>query len=228
MKILSWNIRQGGGTRSDSIASILIKDNSDVIILSEFQNNTSGQLIRIKLMMNGYYFQSPSTDDSEKNGVLIATKKPCSFLLDTDTKDFPESVVLCTLNNYFIYGVYLPHKKKHCRLEYIMEKLKSFPYPSILAGDFNTGFNRIDQVGDSFWYQEQLRSLNKLDIIDAWRSIHGNKKEYSWFSHQQNGYRYDHTWISKPLESCIKECYYLHEWREEGLSDHSPMILILN
>ena len=228
MKIISWNIRQGGGTRFEAISNALIHENCDVIVLSEFQNNAAGQWIRIKLLMNGYLFQSPSSEDKEKNGVLIATRVPCSFILDTHTHDFPESVLICCLNNYFIVGVYPPHKKKHARLEYIIEKLKSSPYPSIITGDFNTGFNYIDQEGDSFWYQEQLRSLNTLDVLDAWRIIHGNKKEYSWYSHQQNGYRYDHTWISKQLVPLIKECYYLHEWRKQGLSDHSPMMLHLS
>lgn len=138
MKILSWNIRQGGGTRSEAISNALITEGCDMIVLSEFQNNAAGQLIRIKVLMNGYFFQSPSSEDKKKNGVLIAARKPFSFILDTHTLDFPESVI------------------------------------------------------------------------------------------KQNGYRYDHTWISKKLESIIKECYYLYEWRKQGMSDHSPMILHLS
>ena len=77
MKILSWNIRQGGGTRSEAISNALITEGCDMIVLSEFQNNAAGQLIRIKVLMNGYFFQSPSSEDKKKNGVLIAARKRC-------------------------------------------------------------------------------------------------------------------------------------------------------
>ncbi|HMT54361.1 MAG TPA: hypothetical protein PKD16_08970, partial [Saprospiraceae bacterium] len=95
-------------------------------------------------------------------------------------------------------------------------------------GDFNSGINGIDQVGDSFWYEDQLKEMNKIGYIDAFRFLHGDVREYSWYSHQGNGFRYDHTYIHESLSSVIKECYYLHECREKKYSDHAPMVLKLS
>ena len=77
------------------------------------------------------------------------------------------------------------------------------------------------------WYTDKLTALEKENYVDAFRHIHGQKEEYSWFSHQGNGYRYDHTYLSESLLPIVKNCYYIHEWREEGLSDHSSMVLEL-
>jgi hypothetical protein len=39
LKILSWNIRQGGGTRLQKIVDSLAEINPEVIVLSEYRNN---------------------------------------------------------------------------------------------------------------------------------------------------------------------------------------------
>jgi len=72
-----------------------------------------------------------------------------------------------------------------------------------------------------------MDDLEKAGYVDAFRHIHGDAKEFSWFSHQGNGYRYDHTYLSDDLLPFISDCRYIHEWRDEGLSDHSPMVLTL-
>ncbi|MGH3819914.1 MAG: hypothetical protein ACRDRE_19630, partial [Pseudonocardiaceae bacterium] len=43
---------------------------------------------------------------------------------------------------------------------------------------------------------------------------------------RRNGYRFDHTFITTAHATTVRDCRYLHESRENGLSDHSPMTLI--
>jgi len=92
-------------------------------------------------------------------------------------------------------------------------------------GDFNTDKNFIDQKGDSFWYTKELKELKKSGMVDAFRHVHGDVESYSWYSHQGNGYRYDHIYVSEELLPVIQNCDYLHRARENKLSDHSPMFL---
>jgi exonuclease III len=228
MKIISWNIRQGGGSRAEAIAQALIQHQADVIILSEYQNNPAGNLIRIRLMLDGFHFQSPSTADKDKNGVLIATRSVSSFQPVLHADDgFEECVLECHWNQLILCGVYLPHKKKHTRFDFLLNAIKTNTASMIIAGDYNTGFNRIDQAGDSFWYEEKLRLLQKLGMKDAYRMFHQDIKEYSWYSHQGNGFRYDHTWVSDDLSDRVIRCEYSHVEREQNLTDHSMMILEL-
>ena len=70
--------------------------------------------------------------------------------------------------------------------------------------------------------------MQELGMFDAFRLKNGDKKEYSWFSHQGNGFRYDHTWLSHKLCERVNQCVYSHTEREDKLADHSMMILELD
>lgn len=229
MKIFSWNIRQGGGTRCSEIIKNIISYNPEIIALSEFKNNKNGISIRNTLLTKGYSFQINSAAPSDENTVFMASKFPCSSLLYNERDlSYPNNIIKASFFAFDIYTVYLPHKKKHRLFELLLNEIKK-DKPAIIVGDYNTGINYVDQKGDSFWYQEQLKKLEKQNYRDAFRYIHGEKEEYSWYSNQGNGYRYDHSYVHEDLTPIIKDCQYLHKWRsEQNLSDHSPMVIELN
>ena len=62
-------------------------------------------------------------------------------------------------------------------------------------------------------------------MIDAFRFLNGNIKEYSWYSNAGNGFRIDHFFVSKNLKNNLTKCYYKHNCRENNISDHSLMSL---
>ena len=225
IKFLSWNIQQGGGSRTQGILKFILEQRADIVVLSEFRNNKNGIYIRNKLLEKNYFFQFASLNVSDTNSVLIASKFPCSSRLFHHTRlDFAHDVIAADFDAFHLYGVYLPHKKKHKLFDLLNEECLNHT-PALIMGDFNTGKNFIDQKGDSFWYTEDLKKLEKNKMVDAFRIMHSDVKEYSWYSHQGNGYRYDHIYVHSDLKPTIKACYYLHEARENKLSDHSPMIL---
>jgi len=227
-KILSWNIQQGGGSRVSDIISYLLDSKAECLILNEFKNNNKGLLIRSKLLQSGYIHQAISGAPSEINSVLIASKFPGNvFLFQDEEKDYPFSCVRLELDAFDVYGVYLPHKKKHTWFPIILKHLEERDRPAVIAGDYNSGINRIDQKGSSFMYSEYLTQFNEKGYVDAFRHVHDDVEEYSWFSHQGNGYRYDHTYVHESLLPLVKKCSYDHKVREARWSDHSPMILEL-
>jgi len=226
LKILSWNIRQGGGSRVAEICKYLISTKAQIITLNEFKNNAAGNHIRRNLLRSGYIHQGVSADSNDNNSVCIVSKLPFNNTLFYDIDDkYSHCMIKAEFQSIDVYGVYMPHKKKHKLFDY----LNAIDYikPSIICGDFNSGINTIDQKGNSFWYEDDLKKLLKFEFIDAFRLHHPDAKEYSWYSHQGNGYRYDHTYASKSLKSLVKDCYYDHSIREQNISDHSPMILQL-
>lgn len=115
--------------------------------------------------------------------------------------------------------------------------------PRILCGDFNTpqeehvsgeittwGYWRKkngDYILDDLVQHEAelhiLRGLATFDMPDVYRSLHGYANNgtaaYSW-----NDRRYDHVFASKALSPHIAE--YLHDFRINKLSDHSPIEVI--
>jgi len=122
--------------------------------------------------------------------------------------------------------MFLPHKNQHILFDLLIEAAQK-EQPTIMVGDFNTGKNLIDQNKSSFWYTDKLEKLESLGMVDAFRYVNGAIREYSWYSHRGNGYRYDHTYISELLLSSITECYYVNDWRQNGLSDHCSMVLCM-
>lgn len=226
MRLLAWNIQQGGGSRIHLIADRIALRKADVIVLSEFKNHAKGALLRNRLMQHGYIHQFVTGAKQALNSVLIASNKACHFHhYMSEIQDFPQSLISAEFEDFILFGLYLPHKKKHTLFEFLFKRIKSLEKPVVLAGDFNTGINFIDQRGDSFWYTEHLKHLIDLGFIDAFRFVHGDRRDYSWYSSRGNGYRYDHIWFHKDLAGRIKQCDYFHHDRTDKLSDHSPMYL---
>lgn len=226
--ILSWNIRQGGGSRTDGILAAIREEDPAILVLSEFRNNDRGLTLRTTLLQRGYTYQVASAARGETNSVLIASKFPSGSALFPDSDpSYPDAIVRADLPVCRLYGTYLPHKKKHRLFDFLLEDELDDDVPSIITGDFNSGKNRVDQEGDSFWYSDKLVALEERGYFDAFREIHGTATEYSWFSQQGNGYRYDHAYMHPLLKPILKDCAYLHDWREEGLSDHSPMKIVI-
>ena len=228
LKILSWNILQGGGSRILKIINYLNKSSCQIIVLSEFQNTNKGNVIRSKLLNLGYIFQAVPLTSGSENTVLIASKLPFESKLyyQRSNYEFNYGLICAIFKSFRLIGVYLPHKKKHQLFDLLLKEI-NHELPLIIAGDFNTGKNYVDQKGNSFWYEDQFLQLQSEGMIDAYRHLNGDKKEYSWFSHQGNGYRYDHSLVHQHLLPVLKSCIYDQEIRIAKVSDHAPMILEL-
>lgn len=226
IKLCSWNIQAGGGSRALSIVKAMVKSKSNIIALSEFRNNDKGYNIRNWLLKAGYRYQAVTHALKNDNSVLIASTLPFSSeLYPNSDSNYSGNIITAHFSAFSVMSVYLPHKKKHNLLPYITDLVTSSDKPFIIAGDYNTGVNFVDQKGDSFWYTDQLTKLGQSEYQDAFRLVNSDVPEFSWYSHQGNGYRYDHIYIADSLAPVISNCYYNHEWRLEKLSDHSPMFL---
>jgi exonuclease III len=70
-----------------------------------------------------------------------------------------------------------------------------------------------------------LSGLSGHDLQDVYRSLNGfTPQEYSWVARNRGrsfGFRLDHVLASRSLQP--RECLYLHQLRESGLSDHSAI-----
>lgn len=232
IKILNWNIQQGGGDRIERILETIIRHNSDIIVLTEFRDNKPGTLLRNQLKHCGYNFQSyPSALKKNMGSVLIAAKQSFS------AKTFEEAVsgcakgfILAQFSQFSILGCYLPGKDlKKKPWEFMLEFAERKSQDQLLMiGDFNTGQHYIDEGGATFRYSHQFLNLKKLGWIDAWRHTNQDKREYTWYSKQSdNKFRLDHVFASPPLMPYLGECHYSHEERLSGLSDHSIQLAYL-
>lgn len=227
IKIIAWNIQQGGGSRVLEIVDALVQSKATIICLNEFKNNDKGLKIRTSLLKAGYLHQQVSGAHSNENSVLTASKMAFGgSIFSTPSESYPNNIIQADFGVFKLYNMYLPHRKKHDLFKLLFEEIKTVKN-AILVGDFNSGKQYIDQKGNSFMYAEYFDQFEKEDYVDFWRHIHKDRAEFSWFSHQGNGYRYDHIYGHQSLTPIIKSCQYLQEWRLQKWSDHAPMELVL-
>ena len=127
----------------------------------------------------------------------------------------------------------------------------------ILCGDFNTPQDELLKYGvctfaqkinkkgvpklrkifrggsGNRWDQGErniLEGLKEFNLVDAYRQLHPiPKKAYSFVLERRGRVvakrRFDHFFLSEEFK--IKSIEYLHQFRESGLSDHSPLELVL-
>jgi exodeoxyribonuclease-3 len=115
--------------------------------------------------------------------------------------------------------------------------------PRALCGDLNTPrkehpdgtvwtfardrYGRLREDRGERWDAAEsalIRGLEPYGYRDAFRALHGfASKEPSWeWPRWGGGYRLDHLVVSEAVE--VGACHYAHDWRREGLSDHSALI----
>src|SRR5438045_4049374 len=75
-KLLTWNLRHGGGSRrTPAIALSLLEHRADIVVLTEFRRTTGGQIAGV-LFDHGLRFQHSTDPAQGTNGLLIASRTP--------------------------------------------------------------------------------------------------------------------------------------------------------
>lgn len=238
--VLCWNVGNPSMKRAEKQTEWLCSRPEDVFVLSEVKDSEGCDLFeRHFRFFLGFdvIFEKP---DANEYGVMIISKT------NLRTSDF------CRRVNYLkprvasvrliqsgieweVIGLYVPTKgfsqekaeKKRAFIEEVMAALAASPITSgtILCGDLNIlepdHVPRYPNYHD--WEFAFYSKLEDMGLRDAFRQLHPEANEYSWVGRSNDGYRFDHSFISLDLLANLKDCRYLHETRELGLSDHSAL-----
>lgn len=237
MRILSWNILQGGGKRAADIAHAIVDFKPDIALFQEFRNGKSAGPILDGCRSLALTNIHTSNSVARKNTVMIASRytmecRSWDNALDPDlavdvTIDLQSTVSNHTASNSLRLLVsHLPQKK--AQIPYL-DTLYRLPVTAddyaMIVGDLNCGIPFEDSDTKSFANTHIFQSIIGKGWIDSWRSRNNEKKEFSWISSRGNGYRYDHALCSQLLDSKIKNIWYEHSVRENRLSDHSALLI---
>jgi exodeoxyribonuclease III len=226
--LVNWNIRQGGGRRIAAISETLSRLRPHTVVLTEFRKNGAGAALREHLAARGLRHQAWGPAEVRQNTVFIASRSafdPVTF----ESELGPEShrCLLARFDGFRIFAFYFPILKAKVTLfEFILRlSPEGSQGPTLLVGDFNTGKHHLDEEGRVFWGPQYMEMIEKAGWVDAWRHVHGGKREYTWMSAAGRGFRLDHAFASAGMLSRISSVRYLHKPRTAGVSDHSAMIL---
>lgn len=228
MKVMTFNIRQGGGDRNEVIMDSISSHDPDVLVLTEFRENKNSQYFRVKLAEVGYLNSAVASITKGLNTVYVASKTP--FVAETFHKELNSEghrLILAHFNELSIAGVYFAQKQeKEILFNFLNDNASTLlTRKCLVIGDFNTGKHFIDEVGKTFHCAKEFEHLEHNGFIDTWRSRNIETKEYTWFSNVGNGFRIDHAFATSALNEQVESVFYSHKERETGVSDHSAMII---
>ncbi len=240
MRLVHWNIQHGGGpARTPEIALTLLAYRADVVVLTEFRRERGGQIAGV-LHDHGLPHQAHSAPPPRTNGVLIASREPLQVIPPPADRDIATRRVDVFLSDpeVWITGVHLPDAAKHdapaiARKAAHFRSLVEFSREKacdrhVIAGDLNTGRHRLDEPGATFTCTALLGQLATFGYADAYRTLHPAGRDASWRSHIGQGFRLDHTLVSRPLTAGIRRAWYDESTRASGHSDHAPMVVDLD
>ncbi len=228
MKILTFNIQHGGGTRILKILDSILNHNPDTIVLTEFRQNKNAIIIKESLYKKGYIYSCSSSLEQNKNSVFIASRFHfITSLFPLELEQDTHRAIFAQFKNINILGVYFAQKELKINLfNFIIDNFIELSNNNgLIIGDFNTGNFYEDEEHATFSCTSEFNKLKSNGLIDSWRSRNKGIKEFSWYSHAGNGFRIDHTFSTKTINERIKKIYYSHKEREQKISDHSAMIV---
>jgi exodeoxyribonuclease III len=232
MKIITWNIRHGGGKRIKDILSVLKRhQDAEVVVLTEFRANANLPILVESLRNLGFQQIVHPSAEPKNNSVMVASKVKATWKVFPELAEHQQRVVQLSYGECQIYGTYFPLKNKKVPVFdfFLAEAKKQGPENMLIVGDFNTGKHYLDEAGATFYQSEYLERLEELGLEDLWRAQHGDKRAFSWFSpRKKNGFRIDHMYGGRRLAKQVKDCYYDQDPLRAGFSDHALMVLELN
>jgi exonuclease III len=184
-------------------------------------------------------------------GVLTAARAPIRRLPSPDVP-WPERLLCCLVDDVEVVNLHspiapAPDLAKIRTHEAVAAYLANRPDgPRVLCGDLNTPRRELpggdvmtfafDSAGrlrperGERWDRAERALVHRLRAehgwVDAFRVLHGYEhREASWtFPHDRGGWRLDHVLA---LDLQPQAATYAHEWRRDGLSDHSALVVDL-
>lgn len=185
-----------------------------ILFLQETHTTSQGDLTYLKSSLGGTeLFWSHGTNDSCGTCIMIMPSflgKTCSFRTDDDGRLVSLDV---SLQNRRIRLINLYAPNKYTQRSHLFRSLERYlegPFEElIIGGDFNCVLDEaLDRQSTGRVYPDPSARLltymtANLELIDAWRSL--------------NGERFDYTWESRGVRSRLDRFYVPSDWRYNKL-----------
>jgi exodeoxyribonuclease-3 len=234
LRILSWNIRQGGGRRLPCIAAAIERHQPDVVIVNELRERTSHGFVE-ELSRAGLPFAVHNEPAGFEYGILVASRAPLRRLAESKPSTIVRrSLLEVELSDEFtigaLYGPMVTPQHGYFWDAVVEHAGHHRERSYLLIGDFNTCEAGVDCYKSPIAGSDQFLRLRDLGYCDLWRKHNPDHIEHTWFSFGRggvplNGFRIDHALATPALAQRATRCWYSHEERAQRLSDHSIMLV---
>lgn len=197
-KVLSYNVRGLSSPFKCSRVWRQVHSLRPQVLMLQETRFMLGSVPKLPLYLFDRWFQSTSPIKQAK-GVAIALHKTCLFFPETHLED-PEGryvIIKGTLygNPLTLLNIYAPNFGQVSFLEKVQQFLHNFSSGSMIVGsDFNVCLDpQLDSSASKSCTPLSVRkriarSLRNLRLVDCWRVLHTNKKDYSYFPSVRQSY----------------------------------------
>jgi exonuclease III len=232
IRVVSLNIRHGGGLRIAGLTDWLITKAPSVVVLPEWRNNIPGRYIRGRLTERGFGTVAATRETTKINSVLLAaTDLTASWEVTPPSSTIGDLLVIELKQGIQILRCYFPQRQAKAPFfrQCILLAQNSPHTPFLMIGDFNTGRNDLDieGTGARFHCADLFLALTKeAGLTDLWRARHGDRQDWTWRS-TVNGFRIDHVFGNRAFIDRFPafRCDIDDAPRRSGLTDHSAVVL---
>jgi exodeoxyribonuclease III len=237
MRLVSWNILAGGGSRCGAIVTLLQRHDADVIVLQETIPTRATDLCHV-LGRAGYSHCFSAPRGPKDRGLCVLARIPLQRVAEPmphHASIYPRGwleveLMECGSRIAAVYGPAEGPSLSAFWDEAAAWLVCRTTRPFIMLGDFNAGASGVDAEDYRFKAGRGFAQLGGIGLVDLWRREHGDRREHTWFSRPgadrpRRGLRIDHAFASPMLADRVTSCRYDHEARESGWSDHSLLIV---
>ena len=253
MEITTWNVNGLRAVLNKGAWDWVKKQSPDVVCLQEIKAMPE-QLTEAQMTeFDGYDVAWNPAEKKGYSGVATFTKSaPVETKIGMGNKKFDvEGRVLQTrFKDFILFNIYFPSgSRDYSRVEYKLafyasmlrkfNKLHKAGEKIVVCGDFNTAHQELDLKNHktnhktSGFLPEEREWVTKYlgkGFVDAFRVLHPDKEQYSWWSARGGarsrnvGWRLDYFLVSEALMPKVKDVV-IHD--QAMGSDHCPVSLIL-
>jgi len=246
LRLMVFNAQHASPSRARRQAAwIADQENADLVILTEVGAGPGGHALIEALSEHAYHSVVAPEPAAPDYRTVVASRGPSLTAVPSGIGVFPHRgpAAMGDFAGHVIglLGLYVPSRGPQQRrneskrafqvavAEALPGFLTRFSGPVVVAGDLNVvepgHMPHLPVFGD--WEYGFYRSFLDAGMVDAYRALHPDVSDHSWFGRSGNGYRIDHVFVTRHHTAKVRHCGYLHAPRQQGLTDHAAMTLTL-
>ncbi|MEV4704511.1 endonuclease/exonuclease/phosphatase family protein [Actinoplanes sp. NPDC049316] len=244
LSVLTLNVQAASLARAQRLLAWLDARHDDVVILTETSNGPGTAHLLDQCRAAGRHVVHTRTQDGDR-GCALVSRLPLSVRRDLLPEvSLPGRAVTVTLQTnpaVTVLGLYVPSSdrasakvaKKRAFIASVLDGLRHLNdehrAQMIVGGDYNVITRDHQPRYPAFlpFEYDFLDGLAQLGLADAHQELHGDVQAHSWMGRAGNGYRFDYLHTGAALTGKLDTCEYLHEPREQKLTDHAAVAATL-